>query len=97
MSRWRKKPVVIEAWRFVAAGQREELPGWVDPRWFYCDVAGEPDRPRIVEPQAAHYMLIPTHEGTLRASMGDWIIRGVHGEVYPCKPEVFALTYERAD
>lgn len=37
---------------------------------------------------------IPTLEGTHRASLGDWIIKGVKGEFYPCKPDIFALTYE---
>jgi len=39
-------------------------------------------------------MLIPTPGGPLRADLTDWIIRGVKGEVYPCKAEVFAATYE---
>jgi hypothetical protein len=40
---------------------------------------------------------IPTLEGTMLATVGDWIIRGVKGEFYPCKPDIFALTYEPAD
>jgi hypothetical protein len=40
---------------------------------------------------------IPTLEGTMRAEQGDWIIRGVHGEFYPCKPDIFAATYEPAE
>lgn len=39
-------------------------------------------------------LLINTLEGVMRASDGDWIIRGVRGEFYPCKPEIFATTYE---
>ncbi|MBK6858030.1 MAG: hypothetical protein IPG97_16160 [Microthrixaceae bacterium] len=38
--------------------------------------------------------LIPTLEGTMRADVGDWIIRGVQGEFYPCKPDIFEVTYE---
>ena len=41
-------------------------------------------------------LLIPTLEGTMRADVGDWIIRGVQGEFYPCKPEIFKETYEPA-
>ncbi|KKN71184.1 hypothetical protein LCGC14_0423470 [marine sediment metagenome] len=37
---------------------------------------------------------VPTLEGTMLASPGDWIIRGIHGEYYPCKPEIFAATYD---
>ena len=45
-------------------------------------------------PDAAH---VHTLEGPLRVSYGDWIIRGVKGEFYPCKPDVFAMTYEPVD
>lgn len=40
--------------------------------------------------------IISTLEGTMTASNGDWIIRGVKGELYPCKPDIFAATYEPA-
>ena len=39
-------------------------------------------------------LMIRTLEGDMRADLGDWIIRGVKGEVYPCKPDIFAATYE---
>lgn len=39
-------------------------------------------------------LIVATLEGPLRASHGDWIIRGVKGEFYPCKPDIFTLTYE---
>lgn len=41
-------------------------------------------------------LLIPTLEGAMRADVGDWIICGVKGELYPCKPDIFAATYEPA-
>jgi hypothetical protein len=56
--KFRKKPVVIEAY--------------------------QTDKPLDIE----------TLEGTMHADPGDWIITGVHGEKYPCKPDIFALTYE---
>lgn len=40
---------------------------------------------------------IPTLEGVMRANAGDWIITGVKGERYPCKPDIFAATYEAVD
>lgn len=92
MSRWRKKQVVIEAWQFMPSGRREELPPWIDPRWFYEDVGPEGDP--AVEARGKPYMLIPTPGGALRAELTDWIIRGVKGEVYPCKADVFAASYE---
>jgi len=92
MGRWRKKQVVVEAWQFLPAGRREELPPWIDPRWFYEDVAAGGDR--AAEHRGTPHMLIPTPGGTLRAELTDWIVRGVKGEVYPCKADVFAASYE---
>ena len=92
MSRWRRKPVVIEAWQFMPPGQREELPAWIDPQWF-CQGVGTQGG-RTVEPSGTAYMLIPTPGGALRADLTDWIIRGVKGDVYPCKADVFAASYE---
>lgn len=43
---------------------------------------------------AKDHLTIPTLEGDHRADIGDWIIRGVKGEFYPCKPDIFAMTYE---
>lgn len=42
-------------------------------------------------------LLIATLEGPLRAAPGDWIIKGVKGEFYPCKPDIFEATYEKVD
>lgn len=44
--------------------------------------------------QTDEEFIIPTLEGEMKASVGDWIITGVDGEVYPCKPEIFEKTYE---
>lgn len=74
--KYRKKPVVIEAWQFDTE-RFAEMPLWVSVYWF----AGE-------------CLHIPTLEGVMRANEGDWIIRGVKGELYPCKPDIFAATYE---
>jgi hypothetical protein len=92
MSRWRKKPVAVDAWQFLPAGRCEEPPAWIDRRWFREDVAPKGDG--TVGHRAGSHMLIPTPEGVMRAEFTDWIIRGIKGEVYPCKAEVFAATYE---
>lgn len=47
-----------------------------------------------IEIAEADRLAIPTLEGEMRADPGDWIIRGVKGEVYPCKPDIFAATYD---
>jgi hypothetical protein len=74
MSRWRKKQVVIEAWQFMPAGRREELPPWIDPRWFYEDAAPEGDR--TAEHPGTPHMLIPTPGGAAmiatRHSFAGW-------------------------
>lgn len=43
------------------------------------------------------YITIPTPEGEMRAEIGDYIIKGVKGEFYPCKPDIFEATYERVE
>ena len=55
-------------------------------------------RPVVVDAyQTEEPMDIPTLEGVMHAEAGDWIITGVHGEQYPCKPDIFEKTYEPAD
>lgn len=80
--RYRKKPVVIEAVQFRAGEQPHELAGDV--------IIG---KVRYTEDGT---MLIQTLEGTMEASPGDWIIRGVKGELYPCRDDIFCMTYEEA-
>jgi hypothetical protein len=80
--KYRKKPVVIEAIQFRAGEQDGELAADV--------VAG---RVRYTEEGT---MLIQTLEGVMEAKPGDWIIRGIKGEIYPCKRDIFAATYEPA-
>lgn len=82
MPKFRKKPVVIEAVQFRMGEEPSELAADV--------VAG---RIRYPEDGTA---LIDTPEGSMIARSGDWIIRGVKGELYPCKPNIFAATYEPA-
>ena len=55
-------------------------------------------KPVIVEAyQTDHEIYIDTLEGRMKASKGDWIITGINGEQYPCKPDIFAKTYEILD
>jgi hypothetical protein len=78
--RFRKKPVEIEAVQVRAGEIPHELDGFI--------MAG---RIRHTEQDT---FLIETLEGTMEARPGDWIIQGVAGELYPCKPDIFAKTYE---
>lgn len=83
---YRKKPVVIDAIQFVDTSEcLSELSQFgLDPvRVDYAD----PNRP---------ILKIQTLEGTMEAQPNDFIIRGVNGEFYPCKPDIFEKTYEPA-
>lgn len=86
--RFRKKPIEIEARQFLPEKHVWE-PSIVLARWCGGDFyPGSGRNPRLV---------IRTMEGAMRAEPGDWIIRGVQGEFYPCKPDIFEATYERID
>ncbi len=90
---WRKRPVTIEAVQFT-----EELAvsmlvdRGIGP--FGLVACGDCHPARRTVSRA--WITIKTLEGTMRADVGDWIIRGVKGELYPCKPDIFAATYEPA-
>jgi hypothetical protein len=95
MAKYRKKPVVIEAWQFSPPqyGPYTDLPDWISPAWF----AEEIERDTYGrERRGSTVIQVPTLEGVMTARVGDWIIRGVKGEVYPCKPDIFEATYEPA-
>jgi len=79
MPKFRKKPVIIEAMQFTGRNDKECLE--------FCPIARDPiDR----KPN----LIIPTLEGEHLCSVGDFIIKGVKGEFYPCKPDIFEATYE---
>ncbi len=96
MAKYRKKPVVIEAVRWTADNVDEVLEFiYADDRWKL----GVPDDGNVGGPGIGHTISlgtldIPTLEGVMTANPGDWIIRGVQGEVYPCKPIIFDATYD---
>lgn len=89
--KFRKKPVEIEAMRWTGDNTRD-VALWVEPKlapfampngWWLKQLENK-----------AFHLVIPTLEGDHEARPGDWIIRGVAGEYYPCKPEIFAATYD---
>lgn len=81
MPKFRKKPVVIEAIQFDGQNHAAIKEFMAAP---HARSRGE-------------QLYISTLEGVMTASAGDWIIRGVSGEFYPCKPDVFTATYEPAE
>ncbi|RWE31532.1 MAG: hypothetical protein EOS77_16740 [Mesorhizobium sp.] len=91
MPKFRKKSVVIEARQFDGSwGAAKPILDWMGEGWP-LDRSG----PRWSDRDGGQ-IYIPTLEGEMTASAGDWIIRGVAGEFYPCKPDIFATTYEPA-
>ncbi len=83
--RFRKKPVVVEAiqWDGNISTVEKLIEGST------CESVEQ----GLFDPA----LVIITLEGKMRAEVGDWIIRGVKGELYPCKPDIFAQTYEVAE
>jgi hypothetical protein len=93
MAMFRKKPVVIEAWQFTPENCARP-PSWVKGRWE----KGRVENGIVtLSKDGEDLLFIDTLEGTMSAHVGDWIIKGVKGELYPCKPDIFAATYEAAD
>ena len=91
MMKYRKKPVVIEAITFdelVEHGKQSGAPLHGGMPWSF-DYNGHP-----ITHENDDCYLIPTLEGTMNFSRGDMLITGVAGEIYPCKPDIFAATYE---
>ena len=93
MGAYRKKPVVIEAEQFL---------GWYGTSFssgLMCDAGLHPfsESSELCEcgSEMKHHMQCPTLEGKHIACPNDWIIKGVKGEFYPCKPDIFELTYEK--
>lgn len=82
MPKFKKKPVVIEAVNWDGK-KLESVPVWL------ADAFKDEKLIRLGDT-----VNITTLEGTMTASPGDWIIQGVNGEIYPCKPDIFEKTYE---
>lgn len=95
--KFRKKPVVIEAFQMTEGrrGSNADWPGWMHQAWQLDREAPGSLYP-TEEGTGDGTLSIGTLEGPLLVSLGDWIIRGVKGELYPCKPDIFEATYEAA-
>lgn len=85
MAQYRKKPVVIDAWQLSAGSLQEGVPDWINQNQVRITKALKPSA------------VISTLEGDMKAEAGDYIIRGVHGEFYPCKEEIFEATYDAVE
>ena len=95
--KFRKKPVVVEAFQMTEERRKDntDWPEWLNQAWNK-----EQGEVGAVFPADFPFsngedeLKIHTLEGEHRVSFGDWIIKGVAGELYPCKPEIFEQTYE---
>lgn len=94
--KYRKKPVVIEAFRWTGDQNQTE-----DPEWIIKAIKNGtvviPNYDYSIKKHGTPVMKINTLEGTMVAKQGDYIIKGVQGEIYPCKPDIFEMTYEKVE
>lgn len=84
MPLYRKRPVEIRAIQ------------WDGNNWMEVVNEFGPSPDYVYDPDS-HSVMINTLEGQMRCRQGDWLIRGVRGEYYPCKPDIFESTYEEVD
>ncbi len=103
MAKFRKKPVEVEAIQFVEVSRTRRAHGAsVESVEYNCsEIATFMNQILSMcttrekgNPAGRTYLEIPTLEGVMQANVGDWIIKGVNGEFYPCKPDIFAKTYD---
>jgi hypothetical protein len=85
MPKFRKKPVEIEAWL------------WDESKTTFAEIGctSMSSEGHSSHPDLLRSLRIETLEGTMRVEKGDYIIKGVKGEFYPCKPDIFEMTYDR--
>lgn len=97
MSSFRKRPVAIEAHRWGMQNDAS-MPEWLRDAVVLPDVTEGAATLAVGQvTRIGADLAIHTLEGVMHAKPGDWIIRGVKGELYPCKPDIFAATYEAVE
>jgi len=99
--KYRKKPVIIEAHGWDGSEDKTHFPPWLKAAFKKTDDNKEPTLPTAgcawfaIKPRTFTLAIaIVTREGQVFADAGDYIIQGIQGELYPCKPDIFAATYE---
>ncbi len=100
MPTYRKRPVIIEAFQMTKARRwdNRDWPNWLHEAWNREPGEGavwpDPDFPIADGHKSAAELVCGTLEGAYRISWDDFIIQGINGEIYPCKPDIFIATYE---
>ena len=94
MAKWRKKPEIIEAFQVT----KELVRAWVNKEVERPKEIGELDvwwHGGVIDEETSTFGgMVATLEGNMKFNIGDWLIRGIAGELYPCKNEIFIATYE---
>ena len=89
-----KKPVIVEAFQL----ERRYL-NW--PQWAHDalteNIIISHNTGKFHNPAEETYLIIKTLEGDMKASFGDYIIKGVKGEIHPCKPDIFEMNYDKVE
>ena len=91
MGKFRKKPVVIDAFKWTGGPDQNEDPEWIIEAIENGVIGFLNSGTSIVQ------MTITTTEGVVVADPGYYIIRGIAGEIYPCRPDIFEASYEAVD
>lgn len=86
MAEYRKKPIVVEAVQYLGYESLPEIAQFMKDEYL-----------RVLFKPVSEQLIIPTLEGDHEANVGDWIIKGIKGEFYPCKPDIFEQTYEKVE
>lgn len=89
--KYRKKPVVIEAFQWTGGPDQTEDPEWI------VEAIEKRDAWFRHHPQRGTLLVIHTLEGDMEAQPGDFVIKGIKGEIYPCKADIFQATYENVE
>jgi hypothetical protein len=98
--KFRKKPVVIEAFQMTKERRlsNHDWPHWLHEAWNKnWPEAGSVSCEDYPTSDGTDRLVISTLEGVHTVGWDDWIIRGVQGELYPCKPDIFEVTYEKVE
>ena len=99
--KFRKKPIIIEAFQMTKERRwsNEDWPDWLNMAWQKRPgenaMWANPDFPNDPDNYSPAELVCGTLEGVHKIDWDDWIIQGVKGEIYPCKPDIFDLTYYR--
>lgn len=103
MAKYRKKPIVVEAFQMTPERRWDhtEWPNWLNTAWSRDHGENalwpDPDGPLELGQESSSILVCGTLEGVHTVTPGDYIIQGVQGEIYPCKPDIFEETYEKVE